>query len=502
VKLRLESHVSANKEVAVAVAVIVRVQGSPTAPMASLGGEAINSEVANALRIQWSNPWGFESPLWHGAYVGIERRSYEAKERDPRLLEEEERVAASLSAGRHEGPAAASRAAGEDGKTARDVDEVGTTRLVTPAPVLRATIILALCSSAVLAQSPRPAAPSERASAGWPAAGREADFLLRDFAFSDGSVLPELRIHYTTLGRPRKDASGVVRNAVLILHGTTGNGRGFLTPTFAGELFGPGQLLDSATHFIVLPDGIGTGKSSKPSDGLRARFPHYGYVDMVTAQYRLLTEKLAVNHLLLVLGTSMGGMQSWMWAERYPDFMDGAVPLASVPTQIAGRNRMMRRLISQSIRTDPEWRGGDYTAQPHGLFGALEMLFMMTSSPRYLKKIAPTRDSADAYIEAWVQGRLRTTDANDFIYQFEASIDYDPSPGLETIRAPLLAINSADDLVNPPELGLMERLIARVPRGRYVLLPITDETRGHGTHSLPAIWKAYLVEFLSGLSSR
>ena len=319
---------------------------------------------------------------------------------------------------------------------------------------------------------------------------------MRDFRFADGSTLPELRIHYTTLGAPRRNASGVVTNAVLILHGTTGTGRGFLSPSFAGELFGPGQLLDSASHFIVLPDGIGTGGSSKPSDGLRARFPHYGYGDMVTAQYRLLTEQLGVNHLLLVLGTSMGGMQSWMWAERYPDFMDGVVPLASLPTQIAGRNRMMRRLVSQSVRTDPDWKEGNYTTQPHGLFGALEMLFMMTSSPRYLQARASTRDSADSDIDSWIRSRMRTTDANDFIYQFEASSDYDPSSDLEKIRAPVLAINSADDLVNPPELGLMEKLIARVAKGKYVLLPITDETRGHGTHSLPRIWKPYLAAFL------
>jgi homoserine O-acetyltransferase len=336
----------------------------------------------------------------------------------------------------------------------------------------------------------------------WAAAGRQGDFIMRDFRFTDGSVLPELRLHYTTLGRLRKDASGIVRNAVLILHGTTGSGRGFLAPTFAGELFGPGQLLDSATHFIVLPDGIGTGRSSKPSDGLRARFPHYAYADMVTAQHRLLTEELGVNHLVLVLGTSMGGMQSWMWAERYPEFMDGAVPLASVPTQIAGRNRMMRRFVSQSIRSDPEWQNGNYLRPPHGLLGALEILFMMSSSPRYLQRIAPTRDSADAYIDAWVRRQMHMTDANDFMYQFEASADYDPSPKLEEIRAPVLAINSADDLVNPPELGLMERLMRRVAHGRYVLLPITDETRGHGTHSLPAIWKPYLAEFLAGLPPR
>ena len=369
-------------------------------------------------------------------------------------------------------------------------------RLSRPLRAALGAVAIALTAAVASGQNAQPATPDDRARADWGAAGRQGDFILRNFRVTDGSVLPELRIHYTTLGRPRKDASGIVRNAVLILHGTTGNGRGFLTPTFAGELFGPGQLIDSSTHFIILPDGIGTGKSSKPSDGLRARFPHYGYADMVTSQYRLVTEKLGVNHLMLVLGTSMGGMQSWIWAERYPDFMDGVVPLASAPTQIAGRNRMMRRLVSQSIRSDPEWQGGNYSTQPHGLFGALEMLFMMTSSPRYLHRIAPTRDSADAYIDAWIRARLRTTDANDFMYQFEASSDYDPSRDLEKIRAPVLAVNSADDLVNPPELGLMERLIKRVRGGRYVLLPITDETRGHGTHSLPHIWKSYLAEFL------
>jgi homoserine O-acetyltransferase len=356
-----------------------------------------------------------------------------------------------------------------------------------------------LTSAIASAQNPRPTTPGDLARATWTTAGHQGDFIMRSFRFTDGSVLPELRIHYTTLGQPRKDASGTVRNAVLILHGTTGSGRGFLSPTFAGELFGPGQLFDSATHFIILPDGIGAGASSKPSDGLRARFPQYRYADMVEAQHRLVTEGLGVNHLVVILGTSMGGMQSWMWAERYPDFMDGAVPLASVPTQIAGRNRMMRRFVSRSIRSDPEWKEGDYAAPPDGLLGALEMLFMMTSSPLNLQRLAPTRDSADAYIDSWVSARLRTTDANDFMYQFEASADYDPSPDLEKIRASVLAINSADDLVNPPELGLMERLIKRVPRGRYVLLPITDATRGHGTHSLPAIWKPYLAEFLGTL---
>ncbi len=324
---------------------------------------------------------------------------------------------------------------------------------------------------------------------------------MRDFHFTDGSSLPVLRIHYITLGHPRRDASGVVRNAVLILHGTTGSGRNFMSPAFAGVLFAPGGLLDSASHYIILPDGIGTGQSTKPSDGLHARFPHYGYTDMITAQYRLVTEGLHVNHLLLVMGTSMGGMQTWMWGERYPDFMDGLVPLASVPTQIAGRNRMMREIVSQSIRTDPEWKGGDYTTQPHGLYGALEMLFMMTSSPLWLQKTAPTRDAANAYIDRFMAARMASTDANDFMFQFEASRDYDPSHDLERITAPLVAINSADDQVNPPELGLMEKLIPRVKRGRYVLIPTSDETRGHGTHSLPAIWKGYLAELLTTINS-
>jgi homoserine O-acetyltransferase len=431
---------------------------------------------------------------------------HEKEKRDPRLLEEKERAAAAGVGNSRPNQAPATRAAssptGESRQAARHIDEIGAPGIVAPPRFMRAALCLAalvLTAAVAAAQNTRPAAADD-ARAAWAAAGQQGDFIIRDFQFADGSVMAKLRIHYTTIGRAQKDASGSVRNGVLILHGTTGSGRGFLTPTFAGELFGPGQPLDTATHFIILPDGIGTGESSKPSDGLRGRFPHYGYADMVTAQYRLVTEKLGVSHLLLVLGTSMGGMQSWMWAERYPDFMDGVVPLASVPTQIAGRNRMMRRFVSQSIRSDPEWKNGDYTTQPHGLLGSLEMLFMMTSSPLYLQRLAPTRDSADAFIDSWAAARLRSTDANDFMYQFEASSDYDPSPGLEKIHALVLAINSADDLVNPPELGLMERLIGRVPRGRFVLLPITAETRGHGTHSLPAVWKPYLAELIATLS--
>ncbi|HEU5249741.1 MAG TPA: alpha/beta fold hydrolase [Thermoanaerobaculia bacterium] len=331
-----------------------------------------------------------------------------------------------------------------------------------------------------------------------PAAG---DFVIKDFRFASGESLPELRIHYRTLGAPRRDSRGSVVNAALVLHGTTGSGAQFLADNFAGVLFGPGQLLDAARWYLILPDGIGHGGSSKPSDGLHARFPRYGYDDMVTAQYRLLTEGLGVDHLRLVIGTSMGGMHAWVWGEKYPEFMDGLVPLASVPTQIAGRNRMLRKMIIDDIRNDPEWRGGDYERQPRGLAAAVQILVIMTSSPLQWHKAAPTRDAADRFLEDAMRRRLASADANDFLYAFEASRDYDPSPLLERIRVPVLAINSADDLVNPPELGLMENLIRRVRRGRYVLLPVTPETRGHGTHSYPALWQEHLRAFLEMLDA-
>ena len=344
------------------------------------------------------------------------------------------------------------------------------------------------------------------AIAGRPACAQQAragaDVVLHDFHFADGESLPELRIHYIALGAPRRDAGGVVRNAVLVLHGTTGSGAGFLSRNFGGELFGPGELLDTAKYYVILPDGIGHGGSSKPSDGMHARFPRYTYDDMVDAQHRLLTEGLRVNHLRLVMGTSMGCMHAWVWGERYPDFVDGLVPLACAPIQIAGRNRMMRKMLIDAIRADPDWGGGDYTAPPvRGLRTALAMLFIMTSSPLQQQKAAPTRDAADAYITKYIDGRLRTMDANDMLYAFDASRDYDPSAKLETIRAAVLAINSADDEVNPPELGLMERLMPRVRRGRYVLIPQSEQTRGHGTHSLPAVWKNYLAEFLHQLAN-
>jgi len=325
----------------------------------------------------------------------------------------------------------------------------------------------------------------------------QGDFVIRDFRFKSGEALPELKLHYTTIGTPVRDNAGVVRNAVLIMHGTGGAGNNFLTTQFAGVLFGSGQLLDATRYFIILPDGIGHGASSKPSDKLHARFPHYTYDDMVRAQHALLTEKLGVNHLRLVMGTSMGGMQTWVWGETYPDFMDALMPLASNPVEIAGRNRMMRRMIMDAIRNDPAWAGGDYQTEPQqGLTAAINILLLMGSAPLQWQKQAPTRDAADKFLAERQRANLSRTDANDMLYQFDASREYNPSPNLEKIKAPLVAVNSADDLINPPELGLMEREIKRVRHGRYVLLPITDQTRGHGTHSLPAIWQQYLAGLL------
>ncbi len=327
-------------------------------------------------------------------------------------------------------------------------------------------------------------------------APQDGDFVVRDFRFNSGEVLPELRLHYTTLGTPARDASGRVTNAVVILHGTGGSGRQFLSPQFAGVLFGPGQLLDASRYFIILPDAIGHGGSGKPSDGLRTRFPRYDYHDMVRAQHLLLADGLRINHLRLVMGTSMGCMHSWVWAETYPDFMDALFPLACLPVQIAGRNRMMRKMIMDSIRTDPEWNNGDYKSQPRGLRTALHIVLIMIGSPLQMQKTSPTRAEADKFLEDWVQARWAATDANDLLYQTDASRDYDPSPALDRIQPAVLAINSADDLINPPELGIAEREIQRVKRGRFVLLPITDQTRGHGTHTYAAVWKRYLAELL------
>ena len=328
-----------------------------------------------------------------------------------------------------------------------------------------------------------------------------ADYLIHDFRFNSGEALPEVRMHYLTFGSPRRDGNGKVRNAVLILHGTTGNSSNFVRAEFAGELFGSGQLLDATRYFVVIPDNLGHGKSCKPSDGLHARFPRYGYRDMIEAQYRLLTEGLKVNHLRLVMGTSMGGMHTWLWGQSHPEFMDALLPLASLPSQISGRNRVWRRMIINAIRTDPEWIGGDYQTQPHGLGIAAEVLYFMGSNPVQRQREAPTLARADQFLDAFVANAMKNLDANDVLYALEASRDYDPAPGLEKIQVPLLAINSADDLINPPELGLLEREIQRVKRGKAIVVPLSDRTRGHGTHTLAAVWKDHLGELLNETST-
>jgi homoserine O-acetyltransferase len=324
----------------------------------------------------------------------------------------------------------------------------------------------------------------------------EGDFVLREFRFTGGETLPELRIHYRTLGTPKKDAKGVVRNAVLIGHGTGGSGAQFIRPEFAGELFGAGQPLDATRYFIVLADGIGHGKSAKPSDGLKARFPRYGYTDMVEAQYRLLTEGLGVNHLRLVMGTSMGGMHTWVWGERHPGFMDALMPLASLPVQIAGRNRVWRKTIIDAIRNDAAWQGGNYTVQPPSLSTAASLIYFMGSNPILRQEQMPTLARADEVLGETVTNAMKTQDANDLLYQISASWDYDPAPGLGNIRAPLVAINSADDLINPPELGILEREIKRVKKGTAIVIPLGPQTRGHGTHTIAATWKHHLVKLL------
>jgi homoserine O-acetyltransferase len=329
----------------------------------------------------------------------------------------------------------------------------------------------------------------------------EADFVARDFKFASGEMLPEVRIHYRTFGRIARDANGHATNVVLIGHGTGGSGASLVdSPTgnalFASELLGKGQPLDADKYFVVVPDGLGHGKSSKPSDGLHGRFPRYGYRDMVEAQYRLLTEGLKVDHLRLAMGTSMGGMQTWMWGELHPEFMDALMPLASLPAPIAGRNRMWRKIAIDAIRTDPAFREGDYPSQPAGLHVATQMLVLMSSNPVLRQKAMPTRSETDAFLDKSVASAIGAMDANDIAYALDASYDYDPAADLGKIRVPLLAINSADDLINPPELGILEAGIARVAHGLAIVIPLSDETIGHGTHTKAKLWKQHLARLL------
>ncbi len=324
----------------------------------------------------------------------------------------------------------------------------------------------------------------------------EGDYVARDFKFKSGEQLPELRLHYRTLGKLARDAQGRPTNAVLILHGTGGSGQQFLRPQFAGELFGPGQLLDTNRYFIILPDGIGHGKSSKPSDGMHAHFPQYDYEDMVAAQHLLVTAGLGVQHLRLIVGTSMGCMHSFVWAETYPDFMDALMPMACQPVQIAGRNRVWRKMLMDAIREDPAWNGGEYKDEPkEGLRTAEDLLVIAGSAPLQMQKALPTRDAADKYVEDSEQ-TAASLDANDLLYQVNASRNYDPSPQLEKITAPVMWINSADDFINPPELGIAEKESKRLKNGTIVLIPISEQTHGHGTHTWAIVWQSYLKQLL------
>ena len=352
-------------------------------------------------------------------------------------------------------------------------------------PIIRSFVILLSVLAASVARPADYPAPTE------------GDFTIRDFKFQSGETLPELRIHYRTLGKPEKDAKGKTTNAVLIMHGTTGSGAQFIRPEFAGELFGKDQPLDATKFFIVLPDGIGHGKSSKPSDGMHGKFPRYGYLDMVDAQYRLLTDGLGVNHARLVMGTSMGGMHTWLWGELHPDFIDALMPLASLPTQISGRNRAWRRMVIDAIRNDPAWNRGEYKAQPPSMRTAAQMLWFMSSNPVLRQKDAPSLAKTDEVLDKFVEQIVKTDDANDVLYALEASHDYDPGPNLEKIRAPLLAINSADDLINPAELGILEREMKRVPKGRAIVIPLSEKTRGHGSHTIASLWKDQLIKLVA-----
>jgi len=355
--------------------------------------------------------------------------------------------------------------------------------------MIRSLVLACVCALAVLGDASAQDMPKLEP--------HEADFVVRDFHFQSGAILPELRLHYTTLGAPARDATGQVTNAVLILHGTSGDGHQFLRPQFAGVLFRPGGLLDPARMFIILPDGIGHGKSSKPSDGLRARFPAYDYADMVSAEYAVVTQGLHVNHLRLVMGTSMGCMHSFMWGETYPAFMDALMPLACLPVPIAGRNRVWRAMVIDAIRNDPAWAGGNYTSQPlQGLRTAADLLLIAGGAPLQMQKALATREAADSYVRDAQARQLSSLDANDILYAVDASRDYDPSAALDRIAAPVMWINSADDFINPPELGIAEREVTKLKNGRFVLIPISDATHGHGTHTWAAVWQSWLAALL------
>jgi homoserine O-acetyltransferase len=358
--------------------------------------------------------------------------------------------------------------------------------------------------------APAPAAPATAATAA-PAAPTSiagvtpvsADFTIKDFAFTSGEKLPELRIHYMTLGTPKRDAAGHVTNAVIVLHGTTGSGQQFARKQFADELFGHGQPLDLTRTYVILPDDIGHGASSRPSEGMHGKFPHYGYRDMVEAEHALVVDGLHVDRLRLVMGTSMGCMHSWMWAELWPDAMDAVMPLACLPIQIASRNREWRKMVTDAIKQDPAWNSGEYTQQPRGaMLEASHFLLLTGSAPLADQKRLATRDAADLAVEKAEGDFLATHDANDVLYAIDSSRDYDPSADLEKITAQVLFVNSADDFINPPELGIAEQMIKRVKRGKFVLIPASEQTHGHGTHTWATFWKKDLQQLLDATARK
>jgi len=355
---------------------------------------------------------------------------------------------------------------------------------------MKLLISLAAVMSVAIGALAQSAAPPSH----WPA--QDGVITLHDFRFGTGETLSELKLHYLTLGTPHRDAAGHVDNAILLLHGTGGNAHSLLNPIFSDVLFVPGGVLDIQKYFIILPDDIGHGQSSKPSDGLHMHFPAYDYDDMVRSQHMML-DQIHVDHLRLILGTSMGCMQSFVWGETYPDFMDALAPFACLPTEIAGRNRMMRYMAIQNLKLDPAWQKGEYKTEPQdGLRGANEILLVMGSAPLVMQKQAATRIDAEKYVDRYLERTMASTDANDMIYYLNASRNYNPESRLESIKAPVLWINSADDYINPPELGIAEKLVTRIPHARFILIPISDQTRGHGTHTAAAVWKGYLAEFM------
>jgi homoserine O-acetyltransferase len=348
----------------------------------------------------------------------------------------------------------------------------------------------AACQTTSTPATKPPVAPQSK----WPTV--DGTVTLANFRFGTGETLPQLKLHYLTLGTPHRNAAGHVDNAVLLLHGTGGSAHSLMNPLFSDVLFAPGQPLDIAKYFVILPDDIGHGQSSKPSDGLHAHFPAYDYDDMVRSQ-RMMLDEMKIDHLRLILGTSMGCMQSFVWGETYPEFMDALAPFACLPVQIAGRNRMMRYMAIEAVKLDPAWMGGEYKTEPiEGLRTANELLLVMGSSPLQMQKQAPTREAAEQYVNRYLSRTVSSTDGNDLIFYVNASRNYDPSPNLEKITVPVLWINSADDFINPPELGIAEKEVKRMAKARFVLLPITDATRGHGTHTVAAIWKNYLSDFM------